>query len=50
MVASGVMDRGLEVEAFREARYGCSSLGGRAIVYRIGRDCVRCTEHRIVWV
>ena len=50
MVAFGVMDQGLEVEAFRESRYGCSSLGGRAIVYRIGRDCVRCTEHRIVWV
>ena len=33
------MDLGLEVEAFREARYGCSSLGGRVRVDLIGRDC-----------
>ena len=34
------MDLGLEVETFREVRYGCSSLGGRVRVDRIGRDCV----------
>ena len=33
------MDLGLEVKAFREARCGCSSLGGRVRVDRIGRDC-----------
>ena len=33
------MDLGLEVETFREARCGCSSLGGRVRVDRIGRDC-----------
>ena len=33
------MDLGLEVEIFREARCGCSSLGGRVRVDRIGRDC-----------
>ena len=38
IVASCVMDLSLEVETFREARYGCSSLGGRARVDRIGRD------------
>ena len=38
MVASGVMDQCLEVKAFREARYGCSSLGCRVRVNRIGRD------------
>ena len=32
------MDLGLEVEAFREAKCGCSSLGGRVRVDRIGRD------------
>ena len=32
-------DLGLEVEAFREARCGCSSLGCRARVDLIGRDC-----------
>ena len=32
------MDLGLEVKAFREARYGCSSLGCRARVDLIGRD------------
>ena len=30
---------GLEVEAFREARCGCSSLGCGVRVYMIGRDC-----------
>ena len=33
------MDLGLEVETFREARCGCSSLGGKVRVDRIGRDC-----------
>ena len=33
------MDLGLEVETFREARCGCSSLGGRVRVDRIGWDC-----------
>ena len=33
------MDLGLEVETFREARCGCSSLGGRVRVDRIDRDC-----------
>ena len=33
------MDLGLEVKTFREARYKCSSLGGRERVNRIGRDC-----------
>ena len=33
------MDLGLEVETFREARCGCSSLGGRVRVDLIGRDC-----------
>ena len=39
IVASCAMDLGLEVEAFRETRCGCSSLGGRVRVDRIGRDC-----------
>ena len=34
-----MIDLGLEVEAFRETRCGCSSLGCRVRVYRIGRDC-----------
>ena len=38
IVAFCVMDLVLEVKAFREAQYGCSSLGGRERVYRIGRD------------
>ena len=50
MVASCVMGLGLEVATFREARCGCSSLVYRVRVDLIGRDCVRCTEHRIVWV
>ena len=37
--ASCVTDLGLEVEAFREARCGCSSLGCRVIVDLISRDC-----------
>ena len=32
------MDLGLEVKAFREARYRCSSLGCRVRVDLIGRD------------
>ena len=38
LVASCVIESGLEVEAFREAMCGCSSLGGRVRVDRIGRD------------
>ena len=34
-----MIDLGLEVEAFRETRCGCSSLGCRVRVDRIGRDC-----------
>ena len=37
--ASCVTDLGLEVEAFREAMCGCSSLGCKVRVDRIGRDC-----------
>ena len=36
--ASCVVDLGLEVEAFRETRCGCSSLGCRVRVDRIGQD------------
>ena len=39
IVASCVMDLGLEVETFREARCGYSSLGCRVGVDLIGRDC-----------
>ena len=39
IVASCVMDLGLEFETFREARCGCSSLGCRVRVDLIGRDC-----------
>ena len=39
IVASCVIELGLEVEAFREAMCECSSLGGRVRVDRIGRDC-----------
>ena len=39
IVASCVIDLGLEVEAFREARCGCSSLGCRVRVNLMGRDC-----------
>ena len=38
IVASCVIELGLEVEAFREMR-GNSSLGRRVRVDRIGRDC-----------
>ena len=38
IVASCVMDLGLEVKAFREARCGCSSLGCGVRVDIIGRD------------
>ena len=34
-----VIDLGLEVEAFKEARCGCSSLECRVRVDLIGRDC-----------
>ena len=37
--ASCVTDFDLEVEAFREAMCGCSSLGCRVRVDLIGRDC-----------
>ena len=37
--ASCVIYLGLKVEAFREARCGCSSLGCRVRVDLIGRDC-----------
>ena len=37
--ASCVTKLGLEVEAFREARRRCSSLGCRVRVDLIGRDC-----------
>ena len=37
--ASYVTELDLEVEAFREARCGCSSLGCRVRVDLIGRDC-----------
>ena len=36
--ASCVVDLDLEVEAFRETRCGCSSLGCRVRVDRIGQD------------
>ena len=32
------LELGLEVKAFREAKYRCSSLGCRVIVDLIGRD------------
>ena len=38
IVASCVMDLDLEVEAFREATYRCSSLGCRVRVDLIGRE------------
>ena len=37
--ASCVIGLGIEVEAFREARCRCSSLGRGVRVYMIGRDC-----------
>ena len=39
IVASCVKYLGLEVEAFRETRYGCSFLGCGVRVDMIGRDC-----------
>ena len=38
IVASCVMDLGLEVKAFREARYRCSTLGCRVRDDLIGQD------------
>ena len=38
IVASCVIDLGLEVEAFREAMCGCSSLGCRVRIDLIGWD------------
>ena len=37
--ASCVIGLGLEVEAFREVRCGCSSIGRGVRVDMIGRDC-----------
>ena len=37
--ASCVIESGLEVKVVREAMCGCSSLGGRVRVDRIGQDC-----------
>ena len=39
IVASCVIDLGLEVEAFGEAMCGCSSLGCRVRVDLIGQGC-----------
>ena len=39
IVASYVIELGLEVEAFRETRCGCSSLGCGVRVDKIGREC-----------
>ena len=45
------MDLGLEVETFREARCGCSSLGGRVRVDRIGRDYeLEISKILLLWV
>ena len=38
IIASFMIDLGLEVEAFREAMCGCSSLGCRVRVDLIGQD------------
>ena len=38
VIPDTTLDLGLEVKAFREAKYGCSSLGCRVIVDLIGRD------------
>ena len=38
-VASCVIESGLEAKAFREAMCGCSFVGCRVRVDRIGRDC-----------
>ena len=37
--ASYVIGLGLEVEVFKEARCGCSSLGSGVRVDMMGRDC-----------
>ena len=39
IVASCVIESGLEVEAFRETMRGCSSLGCRVRVDLISQDC-----------
>ena len=39
IVSSCVIESGLEVEAFRDAMCGCSSLGCRVRVDLIGQDC-----------
>ena len=39
IIAYCMIELGLEVEAFRETRCGCSSLRCRVRVDRIGRDC-----------
>ena len=38
VITDTALDLGLEVKAFREARYRCSSLGCRVRVDLIGRD------------
>ena len=38
IIPDTTLDLGLEVKAFREARYRCSSLGCRVRVDLIGRD------------
>ena len=38
VITDTTLDLGLEVKAFREARYRCSSLGCRVRVDVIGRD------------
>ena len=38
VISDTALDLGLEVKAFREARYRCSSLGCRVRVDLIGRD------------
>ena len=38
VILDTALDLGLEVKAFREAKYRCSSLGCRVRVYLIGRD------------
>ena len=44
------MDLGLEVETFREARCGCSSLGYRVRVDLIGRDYeLEISETLLMW-
>ena len=38
MILDTALDLGLEIKAFREAGYRCSSLGSRVRVDLIGRD------------